>query len=153
MFIRAFSVLGIRAKNGTGPIYPGCVAEVEDKDGLRMIELGAAEEVTASAKIRSNNISAEANPGENPSNGENAQNVPSNAENGNGTIKGNLVKEDLEEMSYTQLKELAKDMGIETGKIKSKAGMIEAICAIDVYADEIETDDAPPAFEPQEVVE
>ena len=35
----------------------------------------------------------------------------------------------LEEMTFAQLKEIAKEMGIDTGKIKSKAAMIEAINA------------------------
>ena len=78
------------------------------------------------------------------------------AKNAEGAIKGHLVKEDLEEMTYTQLKELAKDMGIETGKIKSKAAMIEAICSEEVYTDAddvVETGEEPPTFEAQEVVE
>ena len=156
MFIRAKCVLGIKTKDGRSPIYPGSVAEVDDRDGKLMVERGVAEEINAAPKIQPGNISAGKSASENPSQGENAQNEPSGAKNTEGVIKGHLVKEDLEEMTYTQLKELAKDMGIETGKIKSKAAMIEAICSEEVYADAddvVKTGEEPPTFEAQEVVE
>ena len=156
MFIKAKCVLGIKTKDGRSPIYPGSVAEVDDRDGKLMVERGVAEEINAAPKKRGGNISAGKTPSENPPKDENAQNEPSTPENGEGTIKGNLVKEDLEEMSFTQLKELAKDMGIETGKIKSKAAMIEAICSVEVTADAddvVETGEEPPTFDAQEVVE
>lgn len=154
MLIKAKCVLGIKAKDGRSPIWPGSVAEVDDHEGKLMVERGVAEEISAARKIQPGNISAGKTPSENPSNGENAQNEPSTPANGECAIKGHLVKEDLEEMSYTQLKELAKDMGIETGKIKSKAAMIEAICSVDVYADDVvDTGEEPPTFDAQEVVE
>ena len=154
MFIKAKCVLGIKTKDGRSPIYPGSVAEVDDRDGKVMVERGVAEEINAAHKIQPSNIFAGKTPSENPPKGGNAQNEPSGANNGEGAIKGHLVKEDLEEMSYTQLKELAKDMGIETGKIKSKAAMIEAICSVDVYADDVvDTGEEPPTFDAQEVVE
>jgi len=156
MFIKAKCVLGIKTKDGRSPIYPGSVAEVNDRDGKLMVERGVAEKINASPKNRAGNISAGKTPSENPPKSGNAQNEPSGAKNTEGVIKGHLVKEDLEEMTYTQLKELAKDMGIETGKIKSKAAMIEAICSEEVYTDAddvVETGEEPPTFEAQEVVE
>ena len=156
MFIKAKCVLGIKTKDGRSPIYPGSVAEVDDRDGKLMVERGVAEKINASPKNRSGNISAGKTPSENPPKDENAQNEPSTPENDEGTIKGNLAKDDLEAMSYTQLKELAKDMGIETGKIKSKEAMIEAICSVEVTADAddvVETGEEPPTFDAQEVVE
>lgn len=154
MRIRAKCVLGLRDLDGNGPIYPGCVAEVDDAEGQRAVDGGFAVKMPAASADRPCNISPASEPGENPPEGENAQNCLETSENGNGMIKGHLVREDLEEMTYTQLKELAKDMGIETGKIKSKAGMIEAICAEDVYAEEesVETDELPPTFDAQEVM-
>ena len=62
--------------------------------------------------------------------GENGQNGPENGE----TVKGHLDGSDLESMSFADLKSLAQDMGIETGKIRSKAAMIEAITSVEVEA-------------------
>lgn len=47
------------------------------------------------------------------------------------TAEGEELEKDvpLEEMTFTQLKEIAKGLGIDVGKIKSKAAMIEAISA------------------------
>jgi len=99
--------------------------------------------------VRAGKAASVSNPGENPSKDGNAQNGPENA--GNGKIAGHLDAEQLQDMTFTELKALAKDMGIETGKIKSKAGMIEAITAVEVYADELE--EAPPVFDAQDVIE
>ena len=149
MFIRAYCVLGIKTVDGRSPVYPGSVAEVNDEDGLRMIEDGCAVEVGAGASVRSGKAAPVSGPGENPSKDGTAQNSPENA--GNGQAAGHLDAEQLQEMTFTELKALAKDMGIETGKIKSKAGMIEAITAVEVYADELE--EAPPVFDAQDVIE
>ena len=61
----------------------------------------------------------------------------------------NLAKEtNLEEMSYAELKTIAKGMGIEAGKIKSKTGMIEAILEREgLQADEL------PELTPEDVIE
>lgn len=118
MFIRAFAVLGIKTLDGRSPIYPGSVAEVSEADGLCMIEKGYAKEVGAGAAVRSGVAAPVPGTGENPSEDVNAQNEPSEGEN-----------EGLEEMSFNELKAMAKELGIETGKIKSKAGMIDAITA------------------------
>ena len=141
MFIRAYCVLGIKTVDGRSPVYPGSVAEVNED--------GCAVEVGAGASVRTGKAAPVSNPGENPSKDGNAQNGPQNA--GNGQIAGHLDAEQLQEMTFTELKALAKDMGIETGKIKSKAGMIEAITAVEVYADDLE--EAPPVFDAQDVIE
>lgn len=148
MLIKAKCVLGIKAKDGRSPIWPGSVAEVDDKDGKRMVELGVAEEISAAPKNRPSNISAGQNPGANPSGAENAQNEPSGA--GNEYVTGHLDKDQLQEMSFADLKALAKDMGIDTGKIKSKSGMIEAITAVEVEAP---AGDELPDLTPQDVVD
>ena len=135
MFIRAKCVLGIKTKDGRSPIYPGSVAEVDDRDGKLMVERGVAEETTRPEAVGSIHQAQTPVPSENPPATPNAQNEPSEGEN-----------DDLESMTFTELKALAKEMGIETGKIKSKAGMIQAI-------HEAATDDQPPVFEAQEVVE
>jgi len=118
MFIRALCVLGIKTKDGRSPIWPGSVAEVDDADGLRMIELGCATETGAVPSERPGSTAPVSVPSENSNETGNARNEPSEGENG-----------DLEAMSYTELKAMAKEMGIEAGKIKSKSGMIDAIRA------------------------
>ena len=148
MLIKAKCVLGIKAKDHKSPIWPGSVAEVDDNDGKRMVELGVAEEISAAPKNRSSYISAGQNPGANPSGAENAQNEPSGA--GNEYVSGHLDKDQLQEMSFADLKALAKDMGIDTGKIKSKSGTIEAITAVEVEAP---AGDELPDLTPQDVVD
>ena len=118
MFIRAFAVLGIKTTDGRSPIYPGSVAEVSDADGLCMIERGCATEVITGASVRTGSAAPVSKPVDNPPEIENARNEPSEGENGG-----------LEEMSFNELKAMAKGLGVETGKIKSKAGMIQAITA------------------------
>lgn len=62
--------------------------------------------------------------------------------------------EQLQELTNAKLKELAEDMGLETGKLKTKAQLIEAITAVDVELGTDEDDgDEPPAFDPTEAVE
>ena len=151
MFIRSKCVLGVTAKDGTCPIYPGFCAEVDDAEGKRAVESGYAVEITAVATERPGSTGVASQTSVNPSTEETAQNGPGNA--GNGQIAGHLDRDQLQEMSYTDLKALAKDMGIETGKIKSKAGMIEAICAVEVYADADDPEEAPPVFDAQDVID
>ena len=145
MLIKARVVLGLTSKDGKCPIFPGDVADVDDAEGKRAVEQGYAWEVDAVPAVRPGNISPVSSKGENPSEGESAQNGPKNAEN----VKGHLDREQLEEMSFADLKALAKDMGIETGKIRSKSGMIEAITAVEVEAP---ADDLPD-LTPQDVVD
>ena len=146
MLIKAKCVLGIKAKDHKSPIWPGSVAEVDDKEGKRMVELGVAEEISAAPKNRSSYISAGQNPGANPSGAENAQNEPSGA--GNEYVAGHPDNDQLQEMSFADLKALAKDMGIDTGKIRSKEGMINAILVA-----RMEMEESFPTIEVQEVVD
>ena len=66
--------------------------------------------------------------------------------------EGFLTKHEYLLMLYRmrKLKALAKDLGIETGKIKSKSGMISAITAVEVEAP---ADDELPDLTPQDVIE
>ena len=147
MLIKAKCVLGIRDKNGTGPIYPGCIADVDDREAKRLIAQGVAESVARPAAVGTGKAAPADKAGENPSEDENAQNGALNPEN-EITETEDLGK--LEDMSFNELKQIAKDLGIETGKIKSKAGMIAAISDV---ATGIPADEEPPVFEAQEVVE
>lgn len=65
-----------------------------------------------------------------------------------------LDPEQLEGMTNAKLKELAEDMGIDTGKLKTKATLIEAITSVGVDPGPVEDDgDELPEFDPAEAVE
>ena len=131
MLIKAKCVIGAKAKNGTCPLYPGCVYDVDDVIGKRLCD----EEVAEFAEIQARPAHAASIPSENPSAGIKAPEGPSEGEN------------DLEAMTYTELKAMAKDMGIETGKLKSKAQMIEAITGA------MDPGDGFPNLAPQDVID
>lgn len=148
MFIRSKVVLGETSLDGRSPIWPGEVAEVDDEVGQRVVDAGYAVEWYRPAAVEASNRPATKTMGENPPEGSDARNRPENA--GKGQVTGHLDEAQLQGMSYTDLKALAKDMGIETGKIKSKAGMIAAITAVEVQAD---AEEAPPVFDAQDVID
>ena len=132
MLIKAKCVIGARAKNGTSPLYPGCVYDVEDVIGKRLCDQEVAEFVEISARpARVASI-----PSENPPESVNAPEGPTEGENAI----------DLEAMSFMELK--AQSMGIETGKLRSKTALIEAIAAA-----ENPGDDDFPDLTPQDVIE
>lgn len=84
----------------SGPI------DVDPDEADRLVELCVAEYVTGEAVTEPQKVADAPAEGE-----ELTKDVP------------------LEEMTFTQLKEIAKGLGIDVGKIKSKAAMIEAISA------------------------
>lgn len=163
MIIKCKTVIGATSLDGVSPLYPGCQYEVDNALGKRLVAQGVAESV----KIPAKQAPAEQKPSENPPESQSAQNGPS--EGNNGQVVGTLDPEQLQSMTFTELKALAKDMGIpDVGKIKSKEGMIEAITNVEVYADadpeddpesdpdddpEKDPEDNPPVFDPQAVVE
>ena len=58
--------------------------------------------------------------------------------------------EQLEEMTIKELKALAEDMGIDTGKFKVKAEYIQAIVAVEVSApSNDENGENPPDISPE----
>ena len=60
----------------------------------------------------------------------------------------------MEEMSFAQLKEVAKALGIENvGKIKSKAGLIEAILQDGEGILEDAPEEEPPALDALDVID
>ena len=148
MIIRALEVLGVRAKDGTSPIYPGSVADVDDKAAERFIAKRAAIKASRLAPVASIQAVDEPKTGVNSPEDGNAQNESSDAGN---EITDTEELGKLEDMSFNQLKEIAKGLGIETGKIKSKAGMIAAIedVATGIPAD----GDVPPVIDAQEVID
>ena len=139
MYLKAKAVICDTSADGRSPLYPGDLFEIDDAIGKNLILRGAATEMPGPAAQDAIPQRSSKGTGENPSEGETARNGAENAENGT----------DLNAMSYNDLKALAKDLGIETGKIKSKAGMIQAITAVQAEP----TNDQPPVFDVQDVVE
>ena len=135
MLIRAMAVLGARdKKTGCGPIFPGAVAEVDDELAKRFIELQVAIPLPNPGAAEAAKAPLTANPGENQTEGDNAQEGQNNDE--------------LDSMSFNDLKALAKSLGVETGKIRSKEGMINAILVA-----RMEMQENFPVLEVQDVVD
>lgn len=119
---------------------------LEDAEAKRLVSLGVAEIITEGVATGGNG--EETNPPSvNPSNDENG----SNGENeGDNDIVGHLDAEQLEEMTIKELKALAEDMGIDTGKFKVKADYIQAIVAVEVSAPaDDENGENPPDISPE----
>ena len=126
----------------SGPI------DVDPEEAARLVEAGVAEYVNdepakaAKAPEAPAEETAPVEETEAP-----AEETESPAEE---TVTGHLDGTDLESMTFAELKALAHDMGIETGKIKSKAAMIEAITAVEVEAP---AEDDLPELSAQDVVD
>jgi hypothetical protein len=133
MLIRPKTVIGAKSKDGTGPLYPGCVYDVEDETAMRLVAKGVAD----TDEIRVVPAPAASIPSENPPESGNAPEGPTEGENAT----------DLEAMSFMELKLKAQSMGIETGKLRSKSALIEAITAAENPGDDF------PDLTPQDVIE
>lgn len=137
MLIKAKTVF----RHGSNLVTPGATLDVPDNLAKRLICLKAAEEVLLSQPETARKAPPDENPNGNTPEDENGQEGPENGE-----IEGAA----LEDMSLADLKAYAQELGIETGKIRSKAAMIEAISA---YAEDgIPADDLPD-LSPQDVVD
>lgn len=137
MLIKAKTVF----RHGSNLVTPGATLDVPDNLAKRLICLKAAEEVLLSQPETVRNAPPDENPNGNTPEDEKGQEGPENGE-----IEGTA----LEDMSFADLKAYAQELGIETGKIRSKAAMIEAISA---YAEDgIPADDLPD-LSPQDVVD
>ena len=119
---------------------------LEDAEAKRLVSLGVAEIITEGVATGGNGEETTP-PSVNPSNDENG----SNGENkGDNDIVGHLDAEQLEEMTIKELKALAEDMGIDTGKYKVKADYIQAIVAVEVSAPaDDENGENPPDISPE----
>lgn len=138
MLIKAKTVF----RHGSNLVTPGATLDVPDNLAKRLICLKAAEEVLLSQPEIVRNAPPDENPNGNTPEDENGQNSP---------IMGHLDGTDLEDMSFAEVKSLAQDMGIETGKIRSKSAMIEAISSVEVEVPS--EDDDLPDLSPQDVVD
>jgi hypothetical protein len=127
--------------------------EVDAAEAERLIRLGVAVKVTADEA----HVGAAAAPDEKPI-GNTADNqkpveAPSEAVSegdaeSEGSSAGHVTVEELETHTVSELKAMAQEMGIETGKIRSKSGVIEAIMAFDA-----DHGDVPPALSAQDVID
>jgi len=99
---------------------PGETVEVDEETGRRLIAVGAAVEASVLPPDLPSDGPLTSNPNGNTPEGGNAPETPKTGKNGN---------TDLEAMSFADLKAMAQEIGIDTGKIRSKAGMIDAITA------------------------
>lgn len=151
MLLKAKTIFLLPEGDSSRAVYPGEMVKADENTALELISMGAAVEVPRPAAISARPAPAEAIPGENPSESENAQKGPENAENGQ--VSGHLDGEQLQDMSFADLKSLAKDMGINAGTIRSKAALIAAISAVEVLADAEDPEEAPPVFDAQDVIE
>ena len=137
MIIKALCVIGAKARNGSSPLWPGCRYDVDDDTAQRLI----AQEVAEFEEISARPAPADRIPRENPPEKNNAPEGPS---------QGETDTADLESMSFADLKAMAKGMGIETGKFRSKVALIEAIRA---KRQEMPADDELPDLTPQDFVD
>lgn len=148
MLLKAKTVILLRQNHSVRMITPGETFEVNEGTAKRYLETEAAVKAVSGLPQATGKGLPVASPDGNTPKSGSAQNGPKTGEN----VKGYLDGSDLETMSFADLKALAKDMGIDTGKIKSKSGMIEAISSVEVEAPLTEEDDLPD-LTPQEVVE
>lgn len=119
----------------SGPI------DVDPEEAARLVEAGVAEYVNDEPAKAAKAPEA---PAEEPV----AEEPEAPAEE---TVTEEIEGTDLESMTFAELKALAQEKGIETGKIKSKAAMIQAISE---YAEEgIPADDDLPELSAQDVVD
>lgn len=147
MRLKAKTIFLLPEGDGKRTVFPGETVNADENTAQELISLGAAVEVAQSGKIWARPALAGENMSENQAEGGNGQSGPRNAENG-------VSREELEAMSFSQLKEMAKALGIaDVGKIKSKAGMIEAILKNGEEIPEAAPDDEPPALDALDVID
>lgn len=116
--------------------------ETSPEQEARLVKLGVAEYVDEPEKAEPVNEPAQV---QSPEIGEEA---------------AHLDPDQLKELTNAELKAMAKDMDIDTAKLKTKAQLIEAITAVDVVpgpdedSEDLEDDgEQPPEFDAAEAVE
>lgn len=108
----------------------------------RLVALGVAVFCTDSPGEA---VATPAESGDAPDAGENPPEDESGAE---GAETARLGPGQLQALTNAKLRELAEDMGIDAGKLKTKAQLIEAIAAVDVVPGEPDGE-APPELAPE----
>ena len=151
MLLRAKTIFLLPDGESKRTVYPGETVNADESTAQELISLGAAVEMPRPGTNSARPAPADVIPSENPAKGKTAQNGPEKSENEQ--VVGHLDAEQLQDMSFDDLKALAKDMGINTGKIRSRAGLIEAISAVEVLANAEDPEEAPPVFDAQDVID
>lgn len=145
----------IRIVNGVAAVHPdgefkvvrrGQTATIAEDEAAELVGLGVAvytKEPVLVDKTPKNDVAEDADivPEEKS---EPAESVPEGLKTPDG-IESHLDAEDLQEMTYANLKKLATDMGLPVNKLRSKQALIDALVQEPVYVDP--DDEAPPDIE------
>ena len=107
-------------------IERGQCCEVPEAEAERLIALGVARMAAQSGS------GAVATSADGPNSNVPSVNTPSEEDGAEGEKTAYLDPEQLKELTNDRLRELAEDMGISTGKLKTKAQLINAITAVEV---------------------
>lgn len=136
--IYGYRPIGRRVVVPTSPKDPPI--SVDDLEGKRLVKAGIARYVEAEPDHHDHSHEeavATAAPApeaeqtiDNMAESEDGENALSGAED----VTGHLDADSLKDWTYEDLKALAADMGIDTGKIRKKDALIEAICEVEVTA-------------------
>ena len=122
----------------TGPKDPPI--GVDEAEATRLVEIGVAQYVDESLNHHDHShTEAVATPSagdesEIPMDDSPGNEGGKNADSGSEDVTGHLDADSLKDWQYDDLKKLAADMGINTGKIRKKDALIDAICAVEVNA-------------------
>ena len=145
----------IRIVNGVAAVHPdgefkvvrrGQTATIAEDEAAELVGLGVAvytKEPVLVDKTPKNDVAEDAGivPKEKY---EPAEPAPEGLKTPDG-IESHLDAEDLQEMTYANLKKLATDMGLPVNKLRSKQALIDALVQEPVYVDP--DDEAPPDIE------
>jgi len=145
----------IRIVNGVAAVHPdgefkvvrrGQTATIAEDEAAELVGLGVAvytKEPVLVDKTPKNDVAEDADivPKEKS---EPAESAPEGLKTPDG-IESHLDAEDLQEMTYANLKKLATDMGLPVNKLRSKQALIDALVQEPVYVDP--DDEAPPDIE------
>lgn len=145
----------IRIVNGVAAVHPdgefkvvrrGQTATIAEDEAAELVGLGVAvytKEPVLVDKTPKNDVAEDADivPEEKS---EPAESAPEELKTPDG-IESHLDAEDLQEMTYANLKKLATDMGLPVNKLRSKQALIDALVQEPVYVDP--DDEAPPDIE------
>ena len=116
---------GCPTKTGVHTVSRGERCEVSDAEATRLIGLGVAKYAFSAP------TAPETAPVDVPAPAE-GNDTPAAEASQNGSEVAHLDPDQLHDMTVSNLKKLAADMGIDTKQLKTKDALIQAICAEDV---------------------
>lgn len=137
---------GARVDGKLAVIEKGHTVDVHEDEAAELVGLGVAvytKEPVLVDKTPKNDVAEDADivPEEKS---EPAESAPEGLETPDG-IESHLDAEDLQEMTYANLKKLATDMGLPVKKLRTKQALIDALVQEPVYVNP--DDEAPPDIE------